>query len=226
MPLREKAEENPSTKYKVLHAAAVLFLQNGYEKTTVREVAEYAGVNRGSVVFAAKSKENLLAILVEFVLDGQFAASKKIVEGKTTDGILYYAAETVLQLYMAESREQVRELYAAAYALPNTADIIYKKVSEKLEPLFAQYNPTWEAKDFFEREIASGSIIRGYMAKPCDMYFTMERKVRVFLDVALRIYNVPDEKIKEAIDFVSAIDFEAIAAATIESMITQLKNKF
>ena len=43
-------------------------------------------------------------------------------------------------------------------------------------------------------EIASGSIMRGFMSVPCDVYFTMDAKVSRFLDCSLKLYDVPKEK--------------------------------
>ncbi len=223
---KKVADIGMSTKDKVLHSAAVLFLEKGFQKTTIVDIARHAEVNRGSVVFAITSKENLLKMLVDYVLDGQFETSKQIVAGKTDDTILYYAVECALQLYMAESSEQVRELYAAAYSMPTTSEMIYTKSTARLEPLFKKYNPTWETSDFYECEIASGSIIRGYMTKPCDLYFTMGKKVRAFLKHSLVLYHVPQEKIDEAIQFVSTIDFESVANDTIHNLLSYLEKRF
>lgn len=217
-------QENMSTRDKVLYAAATLFWEKGYEKVTIVEVAARAGVNRGSVLFAIKSKENLLRTLVSYVLESTFSSSALLV-GKADDPVLSYAAESALQLYMAESREEVRELAAVAYTLPTTSDLIYRKTAKRLSELFKPYNPDWEERDFYEREIASGSIMRGYMARPCDLYFTMERKMRVFLEATLAIYHVPEEKAGEAMQFLSGLDFEDIAERAIEEMLNVLKTK-
>lgn len=82
-----------------------------------------------------------------------------------------------------------------------------------------------ETKDFYEIEIASGGIMRGFMTVPCDMYFTMERKVKRFLETTFLVYRVPDEKIKEAVEFVSQFDYPAIAQNTIDSMFTYLESR-
>ena len=82
-----------------------------------------------------------------------------------------------------------------------------------------------ETKDFYELEIASGGIMRGFMTVPCDMYFTMERKVKRFLETTFLIYRVPDEKIQEAVDFVSQFDYETIAQQTIDNMLVYLESK-
>ena len=217
-------QENMSTRDKVLYAAATLFWEKGYEKVTIVEVAARAGVNRGSVLFAIKSKENLLRTLVSHVLESTFSSSASLV-GETGDPVLSYAVESALQLYMAESREEVREMAAAAYTLPTTSELIYHKAAKRLSELFQPCNPDWEERDFYEREIASGSIMRGYMARPCDLYFTMERKMRVFLETTLAIYHVPEEKAGEAMQFLSGFDFEDIAERAMKTMIDVLKTK-
>ena len=217
-------QENVSTRDKVLYAAASLFWEKGYEKTAIVDIAARAGVNRGSVLFAIKSKENLLRTLVSYVLESTFSSSASLV-GETGDPVLCYAVESALQLYMAESREEVRELAAVAYTLPTTSDLIYRKAAKRLSELFKPYNPDWEERDFYEREIASGSIMRGYMARPCDLYFTMERKMRVFLETTLAIYHVPEEKAGEAMQFLSGFDFEDIAERAMKTMIDVLKTK-
>lgn len=213
-----------TTRDKVLYASAMLFWEKGYEKTAIVDIAARAGVNRGSVLFAIKSKENLLRTLVSYVLESTFSSSASLV-GETGDPVLSYAVESALQLYMAESREEVREMAAAAYTLPTTSELIYRKAAQRLSELFQPYNPDWEERDFYEREIASGSIMRGYMAKPCDLYFTMERKMRVFLETTLAIYHVPEEKAGEAMRFLAGFDFEDIAERAMKTMIDVLKTK-
>lgn len=217
-------QKNMGTRDKVLYAAASLFWEKGYEKAAMVEIAARAGVNRGSLFFAVKNKENLLRILVSYVLESMFSSSYLIV-GETDDPVFSYAVEAALQLYMAESREEVRELAAVTYTLPTTSDLVYRKTAKRLLELLGAYNPDWEERDFYEREIASGSIMRGYMAKPCDLYFTMERKMRLFLETTLAIYNVPKEKTEQAIHFLSGFDFPEIAQRAMREMVDLLQSE-
>lgn len=217
------SKKHDEMKSKVLHTAARLFLTKGYANSTVKEIADSAEINIGSLVHLFKNKENILCELVEYVLEGQFEATGQLLKGETEDKILFYAAETTLQLHMAESSEQIRELYSAAYSLPNSSEIIYHTITGKLEDIFREHLPELETKDFYELEIASGGIMRGFMTVPCDMYFTMERKVRRFLETTFLVYRVSDEKINEAIDFVSQFDYEIIAQQTIDRMLAYLE---
>lgn len=216
------AEEN---KKLLLNAAAKLFLQKGYTAATLREVAKGANVNIGTLMYTYQSKENILADLVSIVLHGQFSFTDQILHGITDDKVLYWATETTLQLHMAESSEAIRELYLAAYSLPNPSAVIYQYIAEKLQEFFQPNFPNYEAKDFYELEIASGGVIRSFMSVPCDLYFDINRKVRRYLETSFRIYKLSEEKATAAFHFVSAIDFSSAVQQLVEMLLKRIESK-
>lgn len=217
-------QERLRFKLNVLNAAAKLFLQKGYSNSTTREIAQTAGVNVTTMNKAFGSKENILCQLVAYVLEGQFESATKLISGVTEDKLLFYATETTLQLYMAESDANIRNLYAAAYSLPKSAEIIQQEITGKLQYIFKEYLPDLTRQDFYELEVVSGGIMRSCMANPCDGCFTIERKVRLFIESAFRVYRVPEEKILEAIAFVQQFDYPTIAQNTINSMLKYLED--
>lgn len=210
-------------KTKVLYAAAKLFLQKGFSVTTVKEIAKEAGVSTSTMLYIHESKENILAALVKDILERQFTKTEELLRDITDDKILFYATETTLQLHIVESHEYIRDLYNAAYSMPKTTENIQKTITGKLEYVFKDHLPHLQTKDFFELEVASCGIMRGFMSIPCDMYFTMERKIRRFLETTFLIYRVSDEKIEETIRFVSQFDFVKLAEEVINSMFRSLE---
>lgn len=209
---------------KVLFAAANLFLEKGYTQTSIRNISDRSEVNISSLNQHFGSKENILCELVEYVLKEQFTATDELLEGVTEDKIFYYAAETTLQLHMAESGEHIRDLYSAAYSMPKSSAIIQQMITEKLQLFFGELHPDLDAKDFYKLEIASGGIMRGFMTIPCDMWFTMDQKVVSFIETTFRVFCVPDEKIRETIEFVSRFDFAQIAQQTIDAILAKMKS--
>ena len=212
-------------KSKVLHAAAKLFLEKGYTEAKMREISTLAGVSYGSMMFIFRSKEEILSELVGFVLDGQFEATKKLLFGKTDDKILLYAAETTLQLYLAESSERMRELYSLSYSQAASSNIIYEKITLILSDIFKEQYPSYTQGEFYEKELASAGIMRNYMTRPCGIYFTMDRKVRAFLENSFLLYEIPRKKIDEAIEFVKGFDWKGIADGVIKNMLAYLESK-
>ncbi len=211
-----------AVRKKILFAAAKLFLENGIAATTFIDIARASGLSKNKIIYEMKTKEEIIAELVKYVLEGQFKFTEEFLKGKTEDKILFYAAETTLQLYMAESSENIREIYTTAYSLPASSDIVQKTITGKLQYIFQEHLPDLETKDFYKLEIASGGIMRGFLTIPCDMWFTMDQKIESFLETTFKLYDVPKEKIVEAIRFVSQFDYPALAQQVIDRMLAYL----
>ena len=192
MLLRGKQASGLLTQQKMLRAAVKLFLEKGYEGTTTAEIARAAGMTPSSFFRAFPSKEALLLELDKRMFSGQFALAEQ--HSAAQDPVLLYAVETAIQLHIAELTEPLRELYVTAYTLPSTSAYLYRSTAKRLEGIFGDDLPDAEAKDFYEMEIASTGMMRSFMAVPCDVYFTVERKIARFLECALKLCNVPPSR--------------------------------
>ena len=212
-------------KQRILFVAAQDFLKNGYTNTTMRDLAEQCGLSSGSITNIYGSKEDILCELVTFVIERQFDEAGQLLKEITYDKVLLYAAETVMQLYITEIDENLRELYKFAYSFDKPSEILKKSIAEKVEYVFSEHLPQLETKDFYLLEIASSGVMRGFMIEPCSMWFTMEQKVDVFLECSLRIYCMPEEKIAQAKEFVKQFDFESIAKQTLDGIFKYLEEK-
>ena len=122
--------------------------------------------------------------------------------------------------------EPLRELYVMAYSLPSIAAYLYKSTTKRLQVIFGPYLPEAQPKDFYEMEIASGSIMRGFMSVPCDVYFTMDAKISRFLDCSLKLYDVPKEKRAAITAAVLQMDLHAMAAGIIQQTVQQAEKGF
>ena len=217
--------EKRKTRTLILQTATKLFLENGYEETRIRDIANASGVGYNEIFRMYGDKDNLLSQLIDLVIEHQFEFSKEYLKELANDKLLYYAFETVLQMYIAESNESLREMYAVSYSLPRTSHRIYRNISSRLEDVFKNYLPNYETKDFYELEIATAGIVRGFIINPCDMYFTMDRKINRFLKTTLKIYEVPKEKIEEVIEFIKGFDFETLAQNVINTLFEYIVNR-
>lgn len=135
---------------------------------------------------------------------------------------MLYAAETALQLHITELSAPLREIYVDAYTLPETSEYIYRRMAGEVGRLFREFLPEATEADHYELELAAAGVTRSFMARPCDMYFTMERKLRRYIDCVLNIYDVPKERRERAIEYVLGLDLrpqaeklvaDAVAAA-------------
>lgn len=202
----------------ILHSASKLFIERGYSNTRIQDVAKDSGVTYNEIFRMFTDKDTLLSQLVDLVIEHQFEFTNQFLKDKTNDKLLIYAFESTLQLYIAESKEHIREMYSVSYSMPSTTHKIYDYITSILEDTFKEYLPSYQTKDFYELEMASAGIMRGYIINPCNMYFTIDRKVKRFLETALRIYEVPKEKIEYAINFVSQFDMATLANHVLDTL--------
>lgn len=218
MTQRRTREE---VKESILAACVRLFLEQGYGKTTLAQISKAAGVSISSFQNIFVNKEGVLLELTQIMFDGQFDAARNL-GGQDLKPVFVYAAETAIQLTLTELNENMREVYVAAYSNPAAAEYICKRTADELEQIFLPYNPDCTASDFYEFEIGSSGIMRGFMAKKCDRYFTLEKKLTKFLTMALRAYNVLKEEIDQALAFVLSLDIRAISEEIMHRLFASL----
>ena len=210
---------------KILRSAVKLFLEGGYEKTTTANIAQAAGMAPSSFFAAFENKEALLYTLTESMFESQFDNAEKLI-GSNAEPLLVYAVETALQMYITELSEPLRELYVMAYSLPTTSEYIYQNTAKKVGALFKDYVPGAQEKDFYEMDIASAGVMRGFMAKHCDLYFTIDQKLKRFLGCCFTLYHVPQEKQDAVIGAVLAMELKPIAEKIIADTVVRAEQGF
>ena len=200
-----------------------LFRRDGL-RFTMQQAAAMMHISKKTIYAVYPSKEALLLELVQRMFSGQFALAGQ--HSGEQDPVLLYAVETALQLHIAELTEPLRELYVMAYSLPTIAAYLYKSTTKRLQVIFGPYLPEAQPKDFYEMEIASASIMRGFMSVPCDVYFTMDAKISRFLDCSLKLYDVPKEKRTAITAAVLQMDLHTMALGIIQKTVRQAEKGF
>ena len=213
------------TKKKILTVCVRLFLEQGYKETSITQITENAGVTRGSFQNLFRTKDAVLLELVETMFSGQFSAAKSIT-GQQLPPVYAYAVETAIQLTLTELNERLREIYLEAYSLPDTAEYIHLHTTAELKQIFGGSFPGYSDSDFYEMEIGTAGLMRGYMARKCDIHFPLDRKLRRFLTAAMRVYRVPEEQQRQVLAFIQSLDIRRIAAEVMEKLFAVLEIKF
>ncbi|MBE5732024.1 MAG: TetR/AcrR family transcriptional regulator [Clostridiales bacterium] len=208
-------------KAKLLQSAIKLFLEKGYLSTKITDITGLAKVDSNAVARVFGDKETLVSELVSHVLSTQFEMASELVNGKSEDPLFLYITETVLQLYMSESSEHMREMYNMSYTFESSKTIIYETITGKLEKILKDYLPAYDSKDFYELEIASGGIMRSFITVPCDRYFTMKRKVDKYLEYILLLFRVPSDKAEQIKEFVLQFDYESLVDQVVQRIINR-----
>ena len=214
-----------AAKKRILTACVRLFLEKGYKGTTIAEILREADVSASTFQNIFHAKDGVLVELVEFMFSNQFLMARQMA-GETLPPVYVYAAETAIQLTLTELNENLREIYLEAYTQPETVEYIHQNTSTELYRIFSSYLPGYTESDFYELEIGSAGIMRGYMARKCDKYFTLERKLRRFLVMSLSAYKVPEEEQERVLAFVAGLDVRKRAEQVMHQLFAALAMRF
>ncbi len=217
--------DSEDAKKRILSACVRLFIEKGYKGTTMNDIIRDADVSAGTFQNIFHTKDGVLLELVRVMFEGQFGSARAIV-GENASPVFLYAVETSIQLTLAELNENLREIYVEAYTYPETAEYIYQKTSTELMLIFDRYLPGRSESEFYEMEIGSAGLMRSYMARPCDKYFTLARKLERFLSMSLSAYRVPEEEQRAVIEAIGRIDITAVSNGVMQKLFEKLAMKF
>ena len=206
-----------AAKPRILSACVRLFLEKGYKRTTVAEILKAANVSASTFQNIFHTKDGVFIELVRFMFDNQFNIALKYTE-QNFPPVFIYALETSIQLTLTELNENVRE--------PQSAEYIYRHMAIRLYQTFHSYLPACTERDFYELEIGSSGIIRAYMARSCDLYFTLERKLSRFLTMSLSAYSVPPDEQREILAHIRTLDIRGLSEQVMQELFRNLAMRF
>lgn len=221
MPRRYDSED---AKRRILSSCVRLFILKGYRETKLADVISEAGVSSSTFHNIFRTKDGILTELVDFMFENQFETAAQIVT--EDDPVLLYAVETSVQMILTERNENLREIYLEAYTHPQLSEQIHRKTAAALAKIFGPYLPDCSESDFYELEIGTAGMMSGYMARPCDIYFTLERKLERFLRMSLTAYRVPEVRQDAVLAFISGLDITHIADNVMQKLFSALAMKF
>lgn len=212
-------------KKRILTACVQMFIERGFKGTTMLDIIREADVSSGTFQNIFRTKDGVLIELIGFMFSNQFGIARGL-SAEQTDPVFVYAVETAIQLAIIEHNENIREIYVEVYTQPELAEYIYEKTSNELALLFKQYNPEWTESDFYETEIATAGMMRAFMARPCDKYFTLKKKTEKFLRSSFDVYHVPSETQNAVIAKINSLDMVAVANSVMKKLFAALEMRF
>lgn len=196
-------------------------MEKGYTNTRVAEILKAADVSSSSFQNIFKNKDGALTELTMMVFQGQFGIAQSLMAGETSPARVY-ALETAVQLALTEQNENLRDIYVESYTYPVTCELISSHTSVVLQRCFGQYLPGLSQSDFYEMDIGTCGMMRAFMARKCDHYFTLDKKIQRFLEMSLTVYHVPPEEQKEILAYVASVDIRTAAGQVLDRLFAAL----
>ena len=193
---------------KIVKTASDLFFENGFSKTTSAELCKKVGMGTGNLTFYFPTKEHILAVLVQMMIDYQWKEMESAAdEGKSS--LLAYCLELSTLVAIAEEFPEMSDFLAAAYSHPMTLELIRANDVEKIKQVFSEYTPDWDDEKYTENEAIISGIEYATIMKT-EHSASVEHRIEGALNTIMILFGVPEEIRKMKIAKVLAMDYRAI----------------
>lgn len=201
-------KKRPNTRLQIIQLAARLFIDEGYANTSFSKIAKMLELSTGNITFYFKSKEHLLAVLVDELFDFQNMIMEQAVdEGKTS--LLAYCLELTAMAAICQEDEAAMDFYRGAYASEITLALIRQNDTEKTKAVFGEFCPHWTDDQWAATEnIVSGIEYATIMTR--EEQTPLDIQIQQALNSIMMLYGVPEELRRTKIAKVLAMDYRAL----------------
>ena len=194
--------DSQDAKRRILSACVRLFIEKGYHATTMALIIRQADVSASTFQNIFRNKEGVLMELTQTMFEKQFSMASGVM-GEAMPPVYLYAAETAIQLTLAELNENLREIYVEAYTRSSVAEYICENTAKVLYQVFGSYLPECTPEEFYEMDIGTSG-----------------------LTLSLRVFCVPQEEREKVIAWVLGLDIRTVANGVMQQLFQMLAMKY
>ena len=158
----KRAQHKLTIERRVVEVSQKLFLENGYSKTTIKDITEKAGITTGSLYHFFGDKEEILRHITKDMFDAAAAMADEI-GGGTGRPWLRFALEIGMQFYFVLAHKPVAELYLTAHQSGNIGRLILQSAQSRNQAIFQTVLPHLTSDDYFVMSLAVKGIVHSFV---------------------------------------------------------------
>ena len=129
-----KAETINDIEKNILKISTKLFLDQGYDNTTIRQIAEASGIGRGHLYYYFRKKEDILIHIFKQILNKIYNDVIESSDDKT-EVLLSYAMIQCIFTYTLVFNEKLFRIYLQVYKIENEEKNKMKSIDQIMEEL-------------------------------------------------------------------------------------------
>lgn len=203
---KSRAEKREDLRNEILEASIELFLEQGYEKTTTRQILQKVSIRNGSLYNIFRNKEDIFnAVMIDALTESMNEAEKYL--GEEITPLDRIAFPLCMEIYAASRSVRI----AGLLAVSNKKWDIMNSACEMLMQWIVDHDP--------DREVvkkgnglklkmvafvgALGNVVERFEKEPDSM--TASESAHVLFKILVATFNIKAKNIQERVDSILKI---------------------
>ena len=183
---------------KIIKISRKLFLEQGYENTTVRQILKKAGLSTGSLYHFFKNKEEILL----FSLKDALLEISSLTDGmavKYNEPVLRYALGIALGTSEIFKYKTLFNFYDAIYKNETAENFMIDLKVSRMKSLLNELNLHFTDKEIHTRILAIHGATRALMLAKINnqLSASLEEIYSLIIKLALSEFNIPKKQIEK-----------------------------
>ncbi|MEZ4987858.1 MAG: helix-turn-helix domain-containing protein [Saprospiraceae bacterium] len=209
----KREQHEAAIRTKILRVARKLFLTQGYQETTIRQIQTAAGVKTGTIYHFYDNKE---AIFAEIVIEAFYRVLVRTQELSQANKLLHLATEIAWHIYTMIHNPASIALYLTAYNSPQVAGQLFRDQQQRSHDLFSERFPHLNTEDHAFFALAARGLMQSVtihiMQQPVDDPGAIISRI---VHTLLRMPGIPEKEIAATLLELQATEVET---AVLETM--------
>jgi AcrR family transcriptional regulator len=202
MKIREK--KSRKVKEKIVTVARNLVLKQGYQKTTVRQIIEEAGISTSTLYHFFQDKED---IFLSVVFDIYIKTIQLIhTTANEDDAIFLYALNRVVELKAAAKHRILAQIFFDVYSSRRIRQKVLQADNERCILIFKPFTKKYNEDDFYVRSSTLWGMRLNFIAECVHLGAeNFEKRWPFLVETDLQFFNVPKSDIKKKIEKIATV---------------------
>ena len=179
----KRAERTEETRQRIIEASIELFMEQGYDRTTTRQILQRVGILNGSLYNIYKSKEDIFSdIVVTVMRDTLRWADARLPPDSPL--CLRLCFPMCIQVYASNRSERIAELLVMAHKR--------KGIRKKIMEMFQSWTQLDDDEQIIRLELC-GSAVGGLVERIYEEPETVdeEKSMRIIVEMVSKMMDLP-----------------------------------
>lgn len=204
--MRVRKNNSDTARNNIIKISRKLFLEQGYENTTVRQVLKKARLSTGSLYHFFKNKEELLLFSLKDALL-EISSLTDSIAAKHQEPLLRYALGVALGISEIFKYKHLFNFYNAIYKIESAENFMISLKVSRMKNLLKELNLHFSDTEIHSRMLAIHGATRALMLAKINnkLSANLEDIYSLIIKIALSEFNIPRNKIDNVIRLTTQI---------------------